>query len=105
MRESTFQNKIIRKLKSYPECYIVKIWGGGFQTAGVPDLLVCYKGVFIGIELKNEIGKPSPLQLVHLSNIMRAKGKGLVLRPQNENELWDLLKSIDDEQRAEDSRR
>lgn len=32
--------------------YVVKIHGSAYQTAGIPDLLICYKGHFIGIEVK-----------------------------------------------------
>lgn len=96
MRESAFQNKIIRKLKNLPECYHIKVWGGGFQKAGIPDLIICYKGYFIAVELKNEIGKPTELQKYHISEINKAKGFALVVRPQNEQELWAIIKEIDD---------
>ena len=95
MRESTFQNRIIRKLKKKPECWYVKIWAGGFQKAGIPDLLICYKGHFIAVELKNEVGKPSELQLVNIDLISKAGGSAFILSPLNEKQLWNLFDEID----------
>lgn len=95
MRESTFQDKIIRKLKKLPECWYVKIWGGGFQRAGIPDILICYKGFFIAVELKNEIGEASELQKYNIEKIKEARGIALVIRPQNESDLWEIMSEIE----------
>lgn len=90
MKESAFQKKIIKKahLKG---CYVIKIWGGGFQRAGIPDLIICYNGFFIAVELKTDIGRLSPLQIAHLDLIQHSGGYTLVLRPNNEQDLWDLI--------------
>lgn len=95
MRESTFQDKIIRKLKKLPDCWYVKIWGGGFQRAGIPDILICYKGFFIAVELKNEIGEASELQKYNIEKIKEARGIALVIRPQNESDLWKIMSEIE----------
>lgn len=95
MRESTFQDKIIRKLKKLPDCWYVKIWGGGFQRAGIPDILICYKGFFIAVELKNEIGEASELQKYNIEKIKEARGIALVIRPQNESDLWEIMSEIE----------
>ena len=47
---------------------------------GISDIIACYKGKFIGIEVKNETGKTSPLQDVNLKMINEAGGIGLVAR-------------------------
>lgn len=80
MLESQFQQQVIQFLKSI-KAYYVKVWGGGFQKAGVPDLLVCYHGKFIGIELKTDKGKASVLQKYNIGKIQDAGGIGIVLRP------------------------
>ena len=95
MRESRFQNKIISKLKKLDNCWYVKVWGGGFQRSGIPDILICYKGHFVAIELKNETGEASELQKYNINKINDAKGIALVIRPQNEDELWNALKKLD----------
>lgn len=56
MLERDFQNEVIKFLKQY-NIYYIKVWGGGFQKAGIPDLIICLKGKFIAVELKNEIRK------------------------------------------------
>lgn len=43
---------------------------------GYADLLLCYHGQFVAIELKDKIGKPSPHQLLFLDNIIKAQGIG-----------------------------
>ena len=39
-----------------------KVHGGPFQTAGVPDIVGCYQGLFVAIELKMSGNKPSEIQ-------------------------------------------
>ena len=79
MREKNIENKIKMYLKSIG-AYYVKYFGNSFSQVGVPDLLVCYKGKFIGIEVKNEKGKTSPLQDVNIENIRKAGGISFVAR-------------------------
>lgn len=79
MREKTIENKIKSYLKSVG-AYYVKYHGNQFSQVGVPDILACYKGWFIGIEVKNETGKTSPLQDVNLKMINEAGGLSLVAR-------------------------
>lgn len=58
-----------------------KIHGGDnpFQEAGIPDLLVCYKGVFLGLEVKLPGEDPSTIQRKVLSEIERAGGYAVVV--------------------------
>lgn len=79
MREKNIENKIKNYLKSIG-AYYVKYFGNAFSQVGVPDLLVCYKGKFIGLEVKNETNKTSPLQDVNIENIKRAGGLATVVR-------------------------
>lgn len=51
--ESALANRIKTEvLGEYPGSWIVKIHGSAFQTAGIPDLVGCIEGRFIGIEVK-----------------------------------------------------
>ena len=79
MREKNIENHIKRYLKS-KGAYYVKYFGNQFSQVGVPDILACYKGKFIGREVKNETGKTSPLQDVNLEQIKQAGGISLVAR-------------------------
>jgi hypothetical protein len=58
-----------------------KIVGGeeGFQEIGIPDLLVCFRGRFIGAEVKQPGGKLRPAQRVVLNEIYEAGGVAAVL--------------------------
>lgn len=79
MREKNIENKIKSYLKS-KGAYYVKYFGNQFSQVGVPDILACYKGMFIGIEVKNEKGKTSPLQDVNIKQIQDAGGYSIVAR-------------------------
>ena len=94
-RESVFQRRLIKKLEERG-AYVVNIWGNGFMKAGIPDLLVCYKGHFLGLELKTDTGKPSELQLAHLKMIHEAGGMSMLLRPSIVDALWLELDMIDE---------
>lgn len=60
------------------------VWGGGeFTKAGVPDILACVNGYFLGIELKAPRGRPSDLQLYNLRQIDEAGGFGILLYPKD----------------------
>lgn len=81
--EKQFENKIKAYLKNKGAWYI-KYWGGGgFTKAGIPDILCCYKGKFIAIEVKAPNGKASELQLFNLKKIEEAGGKAFLLYPKD----------------------
>ena len=82
-QEKNFENRV-KKFLEDEKCYFIKYWGGGqFTKAGVPDLLVCCDGYFLGIELKAANGRPSELQLKTLEKITRANGFAFLLYPKD----------------------
>ena len=76
--ETAFVAQIKRYLKS-KGAYCEKIWGGGFQSAGIPDIIGCYKGYFIGIEAKVGNNKPSEIQKAKIKMINNAGGFATVV--------------------------
>lgn len=56
MNESQLTSQIKNFLKS-KGAYCEKIFGGGYQASGIPDILCCYNGLFIAIEVKSPTGK------------------------------------------------
>jgi hypothetical protein len=58
----------------------VKTHGDQFSRPGIPDLLVCYKGFFAGIEMKSATGTPSDDQERELARIKDAGGLSIVAR-------------------------
>lgn len=79
MREKSIENKIKLYLKNIG-AYYFKHHGNQYSQVGVPDIIACYKSKFIGIEVKNETGKTSPLQDINLKMIKDAGGYGVVAR-------------------------
>lgn len=72
--------QVERFLKTENVWYL-KTWGNGIQRAGIPDLLLCCNGFFIGVELKAEDGKASALQLHELQKIKESGGIAMILKP------------------------
>lgn len=62
--------------------WFTKIWGGGYQKSGIPDLILCVNGIFITAELKATNGKPSELQKMNTSRINQSNGIGIILYPE-----------------------
>lgn len=88
--EKNFENRVKKFLKDNG-CWLLKYWGGAaFTKSGIPDLLVCCKGMFIGIELKAPKGKPSDLQIYNLRQIDRAGGYAVLLYPDH----WELFQNF-----------
>ena len=73
MKEQQVQKKIINHLEGLG-AYVVKVISA--SRAGVPDLLVCYKGLFIGIEVKipDKKSNTSKLQDINIDRIQYADG-------------------------------
>lgn len=92
--EKVFENRLKKYLKS-KGAWLVKYWGGGVYTqAGIPDLLVCYKGKFIGIEVKAETGHASELQLRTIDDIKKAGGIAFVLFPKDYDKFVEWFETL-----------
>lgn len=51
----------------WPNAWSLKVHGGGFQRAGVPDLLVCVEGQLIALEVKHQ--KPGESEAAMLRRV------------------------------------
>lgn len=92
--EKQFENKVKNFLEEQ-ECWFIKYWGGAAYTkSGIPDLLICCNGYFLGVELKGENGKPSELQLWNIEKIRQAKGIGFVLYPNQFEEFQNFIMKL-----------
>jgi Holliday junction resolvase len=80
MKEKDFEKQVKQFLKEQG-CWVLKTWSNGVQREGVPDLLICCNGHFVAVELKNEVGRPSPLQMWNIKEIRKAGGDAFVLYP------------------------
>jgi len=80
--EKKVKEKVKKKLKEL-KCYYCMPATGGYGASGVPDIIACYKGTFIGIECKANGNKPTELQQKHLRDISISGGKSLVIDETN----------------------
>ena len=93
MKEAQFSREVTQYLDS-KGAIVNNQTGSMFSKAGVSDLLVCYKGFFIALELKVGSYQPDPLQISYLQKVRDAGGFGLILRDTIQ-ELMVLLSCID----------
>lgn len=77
-----------------PMGWYLKIWGGGFQKSGIPDLLMCVNGIFIAAELKSSVGKPTELQRKNIKMVNRGGGIGLVVYPEGFEQFKEIIKEV-----------
>ena len=75
MLEKDIVAQIMRFLKTVPHCFAWKNHGGMYGTAGLPDVVCCYHGLFVGLEVKTPKGKLTKLQETTLQRIQAAKGQ------------------------------
>jgi hypothetical protein len=82
----------VQKMTVQRHGWFTKIWGGGYQKSGIPDILICANGVFIGCELKASKGRPSALQVHNINAINQSGGFGIILYPERFDMFKDLIK-------------
>ena len=88
--EKKVKNKVVKILKAHGVYYFFPATYG-MGRSGIPDIVCCYKGRFIGIECKANCNKPTPLQERELTAIREAGGTSLVIDENNMNELEKIL--------------
>ena len=71
--EKKVKDKVKKILEEYGAYYFMPATGG-YGKSGVPDIVACLHGKFIGIECKANGGKPTTLQDKNLSEIMNVGG-------------------------------
>lgn len=86
MLESRVKAKVRALLKQYGAYYFTPV-GSAFGKAGVPDIVACLNGRFIGIECKVGNKKPTALQYAELGKIFSTGGVALVINDRNLMEL------------------
>lgn len=84
----------IQKMKTKQIGWFTKIWGGGYQKSGIPDLIICVNGIFITCELKAEHGHASDLQKLNTSRINNCNGIGIILFPKGFERFKQIIKGV-----------
>jgi Holliday junction resolvase len=74
MKESVITAKILKALRGRGGVWW-KIHGGATQTTGIPDIIGCYRGLFVAVEVKVPgAGRLSERQRLTLERIATAGG-------------------------------
>lgn len=95
MKESRYQTKVLKHLRDRG-VYCENIFANGYMAAGIPDIVGCYRGVFVAFELKVGKNRPSKLQKAKVNLINSIGGYAIV--PYDTFEPIDELLDYIDEQ-------
>jgi len=90
--EKWVKKKVVDHLKSYGIYYFFPI-SGGFGRSGVPDIVACVKGKFVGIECKAGKNTTTALQDKNINDIRSNQGVAFVV---NEDTLDHMRMVIDE---------
>lgn len=82
------------KMKAPQIGWYTKIWGGGFQKSGIPDIIACVNGFMVAVEVKASNGKASELQKLNISRINAANGIGLILYPEGFEDFQKIIERV-----------
>lgn len=94
MTERDLQAKIIRAIRDRPGWWVVKYHQDGrYAMAGVPDVLACYAGRLVALEVKMPGKKSSLLQQVQQRRI--ASSGGVVAVVDSLDKALDLVYKIE----------
>jgi hypothetical protein len=88
--EKKVKQRAVAQLKALGAYYFYPVTGG-YGSSGVPDIVCCLNGRFIGIECKAGKGKTTALQDKNLHEIREAGGTALVVNEENVDDLLRIL--------------
>lgn len=91
--EKTFENKI-KKFIEEQGGWQVKFFANRMTKEGIPDILACVNGYFLGLEVKAQKGKPSELQIWHCNKIRKAGGFAFVVYPSGFDALKEFINGL-----------
>ena len=83
LSETRLKQKVLAFLKAeYPQAWVYK--AADRWTSGIPDLLLCVDGRFMGIELKVGNNQPTKIQKYVIERIRASGGSTTVCRSVDE---------------------
>lgn len=91
--EKKVKDKVKKLLGEYGAYYFMPTTGG-YGKSGVPDIVACLRGKFIGIECKANGGKPTALQEKNLADIMSVGGFAVLVDEGGVETFRSVLKQI-----------
>ena len=90
----TPEGKVKKRVKAIldeQQVYHFSPMQNGMGRAGIPDIIACHGGKFIGIECKAGDNKPTALQERELNRILNAGGEAYVINEENIEQLREEL--------------
>ena len=98
------ERDIVAAIKRYlatlgEDVFFWKEHGGALGTSGIPDIICCYKGRFLGLEAKLPGGRLTALQKRALEKINRAGG--IARRVESVDDVKDIIAQADRAAREE----
>lgn len=90
----TPEKKVKTRLKKYLDemgIYHFSPFQAGMGRAGIPDIIGCYRGMFVAFECKAGKGKTTALQEREINAIRTAKGLAFVINEDNVDQIKELL--------------
>ncbi len=90
--EKWVKTQVTNYLKAKNLYYFYPV-ASGYMSAGVPDIIVCVQGRFVGIECKAGKNKPTVIQERNIAAIQLNGGVAMVI---NENNLDHMRMVIDE---------
>lgn len=92
--EAKVKKQVVKILQEFGVYFFYPVTGG-YGRSGVPDIVCCHNGLFIGIEVKADSKKnpPTELQLKNLREISEQGGLAMVVDMHNYEGLRTILRA------------
>jgi hypothetical protein len=81
---------VVKKYLKEKGIYYIMPATGGYGSSGAPDIVVCHKGKFYGLEVKSGENKPTALQMDNLNRIEKNGGYAIVINESNVNQYMEV---------------
>ena len=91
--EKKIKAKVVKVLKEEGAYYFFPATHG-YGRSGVPDIVACVRGYFLGIECKAGNKKPTPLQARELESIRSSGGRAIYINDENVDMLRDYVRMV-----------
>ena len=94
------EKEIVAAIKQYlgslgSDVFYWKEHGGPYGVSGIPDIICCYKGRFLGLEVKLPNGKLTALQRRAIEKINAAGG--IARRVESVDDVREIIRQVDAE--------
>lgn len=91
--EGKVKQQVVKLMKAHGIYYFSPMTHG-FGRSGVPDIICCVKGRFVGIECKAGSNKPTTLQEKEMQDIRTSGGVTYVINETNLTMLGEALEEL-----------